>query len=44
MGVTTVSFTAKDEMALREKTGLGMMDCKEALTTNNGDMKAAEEW
>jgi elongation factor Ts len=44
MGATTVSFTAKDVMALREKTGLGMMDCKEALTKNNGDMKAAEEW
>jgi elongation factor Ts len=40
----TVNFTPKDVMALREKTGLGMMDCKEALTKNNGDMKAAEEW
>lgn len=39
-----VSFTSKDVMALRQKTGLGMMDCKEALTVNNGDMKAAEEW
>lgn len=44
MGATTVNFAAKDVMALREKTGLGMMDCKEALTKNNGDMKAAEEW
>jgi len=30
-------------MALREKTGLGMMDCKAALTEANGDMKLAEE-
>lgn len=44
MEATTVSFTPKDVMKLREKTGLGMMDCKEALTVNNGDMKAAEEW
>lgn len=44
METSTVSFTAKDVMTLREKTGLGMMDCKEALIKNNGDMKAAEEW
>jgi elongation factor Ts len=31
-------------MALRQKTGLGMMDCKKALAANNGDMAAAEEW
>jgi elongation factor Ts len=41
---TTANFTPKDVMALREKTGLGMMDCKQALTENKGDMKAAEEW
>jgi elongation factor Ts len=39
-----VSFTAKDVMALREKTGLGMMDCKKALAETDGDMTAAEEW
>jgi elongation factor Ts len=39
-----VSFTAKDVMALREKTGLGMMDCKKALKENGGDSAAAEEW
>jgi elongation factor Ts len=44
MEASTVNFTPKDVMKLREKTGLGMMDCKEALTVNNGDMKAAEEW
>ena len=25
------AFTAKDVQALREKTGVGMMDCKKAL-------------
>jgi len=29
---------------LREKTGAGMMDCKKALTENNGDMDAAVDW
>lgn len=41
---TEVSFTAKDVMALRQKTDLGMMDCKKALAENNGDLAAAEEW
>jgi elongation factor Ts len=44
MESTEVSFTAKDVMALRQKTGLGMMDCKKALTECNGDTTAAEEW
>ena len=26
---------------LREKTGVGMMDCKKALTETNGDMEEA---
>jgi elongation factor Ts len=30
-------------MTLREKTGLGMMDCKAALTEAGGDMAKAEE-
>ena len=30
-------FTAKDVMALRERTGAGMMDCKKALTACEGD-------
>lgn len=34
-------FTAKDVMALRERTGAGMMDCKEALTECNGDAEKA---
>lgn len=36
---TTIS--AKDVMALRQKTGLGMMECKEALAETNGDVQAA---
>ena len=34
-------FTAKDVMALREKTGAGMMDCKKALVDADGDMEKA---
>lgn len=29
---------------LRIKTGAGMMDCKKALTENNGDMTQAIAW
>jgi elongation factor Ts len=29
---------------LREKTGAGMMDCKNALTEANGDIEAAIDW
>src|SRR4029078_10153574 len=29
---------------LRERTGAGMMDCKKALTENNGEMEAAIDW
>lgn len=39
-----MSFTAQDVMALRNKTGLGMMDCKKALAENGGDPAKAEEW
>ncbi len=34
-------FTAKDVMELRGKTGVGMMDCKKALTETNGDVEKA---
>jgi elongation factor Ts len=34
-------ITPQDVMALREKTGAGMMDCKRALTDANGDMEKA---
>ena len=37
----TMSFTAKDVQALREKTGVGMMECKKALVETNGDMEKA---
>ena len=39
-----MAFTALDVKALREKTGLGMMDCKKALEENNGDMDQSIEW
>jgi elongation factor Ts len=29
---------------LREKTGVGMMDCKKALAETNGDVEAAVDW
>jgi elongation factor Ts len=36
-------FTAKDVAALRQKTGAGMMDCKNALTEAEGDQDKAVE-
>ena len=36
-----MGFTAKDVKDLREKTGCGMMDCKKALTSSDGDMEKA---
>ena len=39
-----MAFTAKDVKELREKTGAGMMDCKKALTENNGDLEAAIDY
>jgi elongation factor Ts len=36
-------ITASMVKELREITGLGMMECKKALTETNGDMKAAED-
>lgn len=38
------TIAAKDVMKLRQKTGLGMMDCKEALEVNDGDVNKAEAW
>ena len=38
-----MAFTAKDVQALREKTGVGMMDCKKALTESDGDVEKAME-
>ncbi len=36
-----MAFTAKDVQMLRERTGVGMMDCKKALTAADGDMEKA---
>ncbi|MEX0744946.1 MAG: translation elongation factor Ts [Phycisphaeraceae bacterium] len=36
-----MAITAKDVMALRQKTGLGMMECKEALAEVDGDVDKA---
>jgi elongation factor Ts len=40
--MTAISASLVKE--LREKTGAGMMDCKKALTENDGDMEAAIDW
>ena len=34
-------FTGSDVIALRQKTGAGVLDCKKALTETNGDMEKA---
>ncbi|BDU75702.1 translation elongation factor Ts [Mesoterricola sediminis] len=39
-----MSYTAQDVKALRDKTGLGMMDCKKALEENGGDMEKAIDY
>ena len=36
-------ITAKRVKELRDMTGLGMMECKKALTETGGDIKAAED-
>ncbi|HEY8553665.1 MAG TPA: translation elongation factor Ts [Burkholderiales bacterium] len=38
-----MSITAAQVKELRERTGLGMMECKQALTETGGDMEAAME-
>ncbi len=38
-----MAFTAKDVSALRERTGVGMMDCKKALAEAEGNMEKAME-
>jgi elongation factor Ts len=38
-----MSITAQQVKDLRERTGLGMMECKQALTETNGNMQAAED-
>ena len=36
-----MAFTSKDVMELRQRTGVGMMDCKKAHVATDGDMEAA---
>lgn len=38
------TITAAMVKDLRETTGVGMMDCKNALAANDGDMQAAIDW
>jgi len=38
------TITAAMVKELREKTGAGMMDCKQALTENDGNIDAAVDW
>ena len=40
--MTAISASLVKE--LREKTGVGMMDCKKALIENDGEMEAAIDW
>ena len=39
-----MAFTAADVKTLRERTNVGMMDCKKALTACDGDMEKAIDW
>jgi elongation factor Ts len=38
-----MAITAKDVQALRQATGLGMMECKEALKETDGDVEKAKD-
>ncbi|ACI93077.1 translation elongation factor Ts [Afipia carboxidovorans OM5] len=42
--LTMATITAAMVKELREKTGAGMMDCKQALTENDGNIDAAVDW
>ena len=37
-------FSGSDVIALRQKTGAGVLDCKKALTETNGDMEKAVDY
>lgn len=39
-----MAFTTKDVVALREKSGAGMLDCKNALNECDGDIEKALEY
>ena len=38
------NITASLVKELRDKTGAGMMDCKNALNENNGDIENSIDW
>ncbi|MEO1719170.1 MAG: translation elongation factor Ts, partial [Pseudomonadota bacterium] len=38
------NITASMVKSLRDQTGAGMMDCKQALAENDGDIEAAVDW
>lgn len=40
----SVNITAAQVNDLRKQTGAGMMDCRKALTEENGDFEAAIDW
>ena len=42
--MSEVTITAAEINKLRQMTGAGMMDCRKALTENNGDFEAAIDW
>jgi elongation factor Ts len=44
MEIPMTNITAALVKDLRDKTGAGMMDCKNALTETGGDMEAAIDW
>src|SRR6478752_4323162 len=39
-----MEITASMVKELRERSGAGMMECKKALTQNNGDIDVSIEW
>src|ERR1700727_3776006 len=44
METEMANITASMVKDLRDKTGAGMMDCKNALSETGGDMEAAIDW
>ena len=42
--MSTTNISAKQVKELRDRTGAGMMDCKRALTENDGDVDKSIEW
>jgi elongation factor Ts len=44
MRFTMAEITATQVKELRERTGAGMMECKKALTENDGNIESAADW